>query len=124
MIFRLGEIGLVDLYMGPAVIKEADEVVRRKAPESMPGLARLLDTAGIRPSVPATARALSLAYSCVQYSPDAQVLAEAICASADWFIPHDKDHFLRNQRLEKLPFRVGTPGDFLHWLRDNYLPAS
>jgi predicted nucleic acid-binding protein len=55
VLFRLAEIGAIRLMIGPSVLKEADEVVRRKAPKSMPLLAQLLDAAHVEIGQPALA---------------------------------------------------------------------
>ena len=119
MIFRLGEIGLIKLVIGPSVLREADEVVRRKIPASLPGLAHLLAVGRVEVGEPALAEYLKQATNYVHYSPDARVLAEALRAAPDWFITHDQEHFLKEKGLECLPFKVGTPGDVLQYLRYN-----
>ena len=55
---------------------------------------------------------------------DTQVLAEALGAGADFFITHDEAHFLRNPLIQTLPCRVGSPGDFLAWIRTELANAS
>lgn len=53
-----------------------------------------------------------------------RVLAEALRAHPDWFVTRDKEHFLKNEELkEKLPFRLGTPGDLIQTIRDDALGA-
>src|SRR5512136_2421328 len=56
MLFRLAATGFLKIVLGPSVIRETDEVVRRKVPASLPDLANLLASArveqgpGARPS--------------------------------------------------------------------------
>jgi predicted nucleic acid-binding protein len=113
VLFRLAEIGAIRLMIGPSVLKEADEVVRRKAPKSMPLLAQLLDAARVEIGQPALAHQQEQALAIIEYAPDAAVLAEALRAEPDWFITHDQEHFLSEPGLQDLPFKVGTPGDLL-----------
>jgi hypothetical protein len=63
---------------------------------------------------------IETARSIVFYEQDAYVLAEAIEAEPDWFVTHDKEHFLQEIRLASLPFQVGTPGDLIQSLKDSY----
>jgi predicted nucleic acid-binding protein len=56
----------------------------------------------------------------VQYLPDARVLAEAIQSDPDWFVTHDKMHFLRVQINADLPFKVGTPSDLLQSIKNDF----
>ena len=59
----------------------------------------------------------------VAYVPDARVLAEAIRAKADWFVTHDKEHFLKAKATIHLPFEIGAPGNLLQKFKDEfYLP--
>lgn len=113
MLFRLAEIGAIRLIIGPSVLKEADEVVRRKAPKSMPLLAQLLDLARVEVGQPALAHHQEQALAVIEYAPDAAVLADALRAEPDWFVTHDRGHFLLQDGLQNLPFKIGTPGDLL-----------
>ena len=61
---------------------------------------------------------MARAKAVVAYAPDAHVLAEALSAKVDYFVTLDRQHFVDNPRAETLPFPVGTPGDFLAWLRE------
>lgn len=116
-LFELSEAGLLRLIVGPNVLREADEVVRRKSPASLPLLARLLDVGLVETSRPPAKGQIEAARALVRYPPDARVLAEAIAAKPDWFVTHDKEHFLRAMPVPELPFVIGTPGDLLQRIK-------
>ena len=118
LLFHLAHAGTVKLLVGSGVLQEAEEVIRRKAPELLGLLAQLLDEAGIEISTPPTAAQQKKARSLLSYLPDADVLAQAIAANPDWLVSHDKEHFLGNPSLDDLPFKIGTPGDVIAWLRE------
>ena len=119
-LFQLGEWGLVRLLVGPRVLQECETVVRRKAPQSLPLVALLLEAAHVEVSSSADDASLAKAFSLVAYRPDAYVLAEALSASPDWFVTHDKAHLLKVQPEEILPLQVGTPGDVLQALAQEF----
>ena len=119
-LFLLAEAGILSLVVGPTVLQECDQVVRRKAPGSSSKLAQLLAAAGTETSSPPTKRQIKTAQASVQYVPDARVLAEAIRAEPDWFVTHDKVHFLKSRRTIKLPFEMGTPGDLIQSFKDGF----
>ena len=119
-LFHLGEAGALSLIVGPTVLREADEVVRRKIPTSLPVLAQLLSVGQVETSQIATQKQLDMALTCVLYLPDARVLAEAIQSDPDWFVTHDKEHFLQRQIDTELSFRVGTPGDLLQNIKNDF----
>lgn len=119
-LFLLAEAGVLKLVVGPTVLKECDEVVRRKAPGSSPKLAQLLAAAQAETSTAPSRHQMRTARSYVSYVPDAHVLAEAIRAKPDWFVTHDKEHFLKSRGKIKLPFEIGTPGDLIQRFKDDF----
>jgi len=119
-LFQLGEAGMLKLVIGPNVLRECDEVVRRKMPSSLPALAQLLALGRVETSIAPTKRHIVLARSMVEYKPDALVLAEAISARPDWFVTHDTEHFLKERKVSDLTFSVGTPGDLIQALKDDF----
>lgn len=119
-LFLLAELELLDLVIGPSVLQECEAVARRKAPGPLPILARLLDLGRVETGAHAGRTALETGAGLVAYRPDARVLAEGIVAASDWFITHDKAHFLKTSLEGELPFRIGTPGDLIQALSDGF----
>ena len=119
-LFLLAEAGVLKLVVGPAVLKECEEVIRRKAPGSASRLAQLLAEAQTETSAPPSKQQIKTAQSYVRYPPDAHVLAEAIHAKPDWFVTHDKEHFLKSRSKIKLAFEIGTPGDLIQRLKEDF----
>ncbi len=118
-LFLLAEAGVLRLVVGPTVLAECDEVVRRKAPHSLPILAQLLAAANVETSASPTRSQIKTAESLVRYAPDARVLAEAIRAEPEWFVTHDKEHFLKARDTFYLAFEIGTPGDLIQKFKDD-----
>jgi predicted nucleic acid-binding protein len=119
-LFRLGEAGVIQLIVGPNVLRECEGVVRRKAPRSLPTLAYLLELGRIEPASQPEEETLELAAALVEVQPDAVVLAEAMGAEPDWTISHDQSHFLKANPGIKCPFRIGTPGDLIQALAEEF----
>jgi predicted nucleic acid-binding protein len=119
-LFHLGEAGLLHLMVGPHVLREAEEVVRRKVPKSLPLLAQLLAAGQVEISLVSTAQQVKTARRFVHYLPDVFVFAEAIQARPDWFITHDKEHFLKHHTEIQPQFKTGTPSDLLQKFKDDY----
>ena len=118
LLFHLAHAGTIQLLVGKGVLQEAEEVMRRKAPELLGLLAQLLDEAGVEISKPPTTAQKEKARSLLSYAPDATVLVQAISAKPDWFVSHDKEHFVENPDLDDLPLKIGKPGDVIAWLRE------
>lgn len=116
-VFELGEAGVLNLMVGPSVLREAETVVLRKAPTTLPILAQLLDTVRVEVTGVPTQAQMDAAREIVQYPPDSLVLAEAMRANPDWFITHDKAHSLNEKQEMNLSFQIGTPGDMLQIIK-------
>jgi predicted nucleic acid-binding protein len=123
LILKLGESGAVRLWVGPRVLQEADGVLARKAPASKGLFALLLDRSRVAVGPPPDAAALALAQDVVDYLPDAYILAEALVTGVHYLASLDRHHLVGNPSANKLPFPIGTPGDFLAWLR-LHLPGT
>ena len=111
----------MQLVVGPTILHECQEVVQRKSPASLPTLAQLMAIASLETSQAPTRKQIDAAEVYVQYAPDARVLAEAMLAKPDWFVTHDKEHFLKHRSKINLPFEIGTPGDVLQRFQDDYI---
>jgi len=120
LILKLGEAGALSLWIGPWVLKESENVIRRKSPKSLAYFAILLDGANIQIGPEADDDALSEALSVIDYAPDAQVVAEALMLDVDYLVSFDREHLVGNPGLDKLPFLVGTAGDCLAWCRERW----
>jgi len=117
LLFHLSHAESIRLVVGKGILQETEEVLLRKAPHLLGLLAQLLDEANIEVGKAPTSKQLGQAKSLIEYTPDANVLAQAISAKPDWLVSHDKEHFVGNEALNDLPFNIGTPGDVIAWLR-------
>ena len=121
-LFQLAEAGLLKLIVSPDILRECEEVVRRKSPSSLPLLAQLLAIGEVETCPAPTGQQLVKAKRYVRYLPDAHVLAGAIHANPHWFVTHDREHFLNLRADSALSFRIGTPGDLIQTLKDDFRP--
>jgi predicted nucleic acid-binding protein len=117
-LFRMSELELIKLITGQSALVEADEVVRRKFPDTLPALVKILEKSRLEITVKPPEKLITKANEMIAYPPDAKILAEAMQAAPDWFVTHDRQHFLNNPALRELSFRTGTPGDVLLWLKE------
>lgn len=120
---KLGESGVISVWLGPMVLQEADEVFQRKAPDLRPRLAALLHQARAQTGPAATVEAQARTAAVIDDAPDARIVAEALACRADYLVTHDQELLLRNPRLGDLPCKVGTPDDCLVWLRRRLIGA-
>jgi putative PIN family toxin of toxin-antitoxin system len=125
MILKLGESGIITLLVSQQVLTEIEGVVRRKAPEELGRLTLLLERLKLDIVSRINRDELTKSANVVSHSGDAKVIAAAWSSDVDYFVSLDKVHFLKNRKLKKLlPFKVGTPGDFLTWFKEKLLLAK
>lgn len=121
LILKLGESGVIKLLVSGQVLKEIERVLRRKSPENLGYLALLLDRSRIDIAPEPSEDILKSCADIVPHKGDAQVIGSAWECEADYFVTLDRKHFLDNHLLkEKIPFQIGTPGDFLTWYRGRF----
>jgi predicted nucleic acid-binding protein len=123
-ILKLGESGAIQVWVGPTVLREADEVFRRKAPDLLSLLAGLLHQAQVQVGSASSEEQQARAAAVMDYAPDALIVAEALACQTDYLVTHDQEHLLRNPRLGDLSFKVGSPGDCLAWLRQQWAESE
>ncbi len=124
MILKLGEAHAIRVLVSSQVLAEVEGALRRKAPESLPCLAMLLDAAHATVGLSAGKSEVRRLRDAVGHDGDAQVLADAHAAHAAYFVTLDRKHFLDNKSARKVAScPMGTPGECLTWLRDK-LSAS
>jgi len=119
MMLKLGEAGVIGSLVSPQVLTEIERSLREKAPDSLGKLALLLDKSGAEVLPAAAPGVLERCQAIVPHPGDAQVIASAWNSQAEYFVTLDQKHFLANEPLRDMaPFIIGTPGDFLAWLRE------
>ena len=119
MLLRLGEAGAIVLLTSLMAVEELEGAFRAKAPRALGTLALVFDRARVEVTGHPSGDLRTRADRLVDHPGDAQILASAWEADVDFFVSLDRKHFVDNQRpVEEVPFRVGTPGDCLAWIRE------
>ena len=121
LILKLGEICAIKLLVSSQVLKEIEGVLRKKSPENLGYLTFLLDRSGINVAPDPGEEILMKCADLIPHHGDAQVIGSAWESEVDYFVTLDRKYFLDNQLLmETIPFKMGTPGDFLEWYRGQF----
>ncbi len=122
MILKLGEARVIQLEVNSQVLWEIEYVLNRKHPGALPDLALLLDRCLVHVLDFQTDPKLLEACMAICPNPgDARILADAWQGKVDYLVSLDQEHILNNPAvIEKMPYQIGKPGDFLAWLRNRY----
>lgn len=122
MLLKLGEAGAIQLLVNSHVLKEAENVLRRKSPESLGALALLLNQSQIIIVSTVATEQMNMCQTLISYQADAVIVAAAWSANVDYFVTLDREHILNNLPLHTaVPFQIGTPGDCLNWYRNQLI---
>lgn len=119
LILRLAEAGAIRLVLSSQVISEIEGAIKRKAPDLMGLLAYLLDRSEAEVIREVENKHLRTCRSLTDHPADARILAAAWTGGIEYLVTLDRKHFLGNSTLgKKVPFEMGTPGDFISWYRE------
>jgi len=116
-ILRLAEAGQLEIVVTRQVITEAERNVRRKLPGGLSSFQQaLVPLLRLLPDPPP--EAVRVCEKMIA-SADAPILAAGMVTQVDYLVTLDRKHFLDDPGVaEKSGLRIGTPGDFLAWLRN------
>jgi predicted nucleic acid-binding protein len=119
VLLRLGEAGAIQLLISPQVLKEIEEVIRRKMPDRLASLAILIDRSNANVVPTAPEGVFAHCKELILHQGDARILADAWQHETDYLVTLDKAHFMNQPRLyRQIPFPIGTPGDCLEWYKN------
>lgn len=119
LILRLGEAGALKIVLSQQVLSEMDDILRRKADHMLPTLARLLDRTQAEITTPGSAERYQACLALTGHPGDAQILADAWQAEVDYLVSLNQKHIVNRPGFaNRLPYEIGTPGDFIQKYRD------
>jgi predicted nucleic acid-binding protein len=125
MILKLGEAQVIRSSISTQVLREVENALRRKAPQSLGDLVLILDRSNLIVATQPSRELIEKCQELVNHPGDALVLAAAWGVEIDFFVTLDRKHFLDNQSMKTvIPFLIGTPGDFIDWLRNTLFVSS
>ncbi len=118
-VLRMGEVGLISLWVGRFILREADWILQRKAPETRLDLARLLEAADVQVAPQPDVAALAPVATVQADARSRYALAEALAAQADFFITLTPQRYREKPEEDgALSLRISTPADFLQAIRE------
>ena len=117
LILSLAEAGVITLVVSEEVLIEAERNLRARLPKAIPEYQRFLATCPIERAGPPTGAEVAAAAEII-HPKDAPILAAAMALRVDYLVTLDRKHFLDDPEVaHRSGLRIGTPGDFLAWLR-------
>ncbi|MBN1956143.1 MAG: putative toxin-antitoxin system toxin component, PIN family [Anaerolineae bacterium] len=118
VILSLAEAELVAIVVSEQVLAEAERTLHNKLPKAVVEYRRLL-AAGSLEIVADPLDAEVAAAAEIIHPKDAPILAAAMACHVDYVVTLDRKHFLDDPHVARRSgLRIGTPGDFLAWFRE------
>ncbi|HEY77177.1 MAG TPA: PIN domain-containing protein [Thermoflexia bacterium] len=117
LILSLAEAEVITLVISEEVLIEPDCNLRARLPRAIPEYRRFLAACPIEKADPPDAAEVAAAAEIIHLK-DAPILAAAMALRVDYLVTLDRRHFLDDPEVARRSgLRIGTPGDFLAWLR-------
>lgn len=113
-VLSLAELGVIIPVISEQVVREVLRNVERKLPHCLPEFYTLLKILPLTMAPEPDRQTREEAHRLINHT-DAEILATALSAEADWLLSLDK-HFLGLNLEEKVPLRIASSGAFLQHL--------
>jgi putative PIN family toxin of toxin-antitoxin system len=121
-ILDLAEAGVLQVMISRQVQEECERTLTNKAARALPVFRQILTSVQPEIQPDPSADQVKAAVSVID-TKDAPILAVAMASSADYVVTVDRKHFLAPNVAQQSGLRIGTPGDFLAWLREQTAQA-
>jgi len=121
VLLNLGEIQNIVLTVSELVIFESERSMAKKSPGNLNDLRRLIKSSNLRIVDNPSDKEVEANLYLINDPNDVPILLAAMKAKVDYLATHNRKHFLDDPKVaERSGIRIGTPGDVLAWLRENF----
>ncbi len=121
VLLQLGETENVSLKISEFVFNETTRSIGRKSPENLENIQKEIQKARIVILQDPSHEEIQANLYLMEDPDDVPILLAAIKAKVDYLATHDHKHFLNDPKVaEKAGIKIGTPGDVLAWIRENF----
>jgi predicted nucleic acid-binding protein len=117
----MSENGQIQTFISEQVIVESERSIAKKIPHALPEFRQTLKDAGLKIVHNPTHEEIEENLSLIADPNDVPILLAAMKAHVDYLATHNRKHFLDDPKVtERAGIRIGTPGDVLVWIRENF----
>jgi predicted nucleic acid-binding protein len=121
VLLNLGESRDIVLTVSELVILESERSIARKSPNNLGDLRKLIKATNLRIVPNPSTEEVEANLYLINDPNDVPILLAAMKAKVDYLATHNRKHFLDDPKVsERSGLRIGTPGDVLAWLRENF----
>jgi predicted nucleic acid-binding protein len=125
VLLQLGETEDIALTISEVVLNETKRSIGRKSPENWENVQKEIQKSGIKVLRDPSYEEIQANLYLMDDPDDVPILLAAIKAKVDYLATHDHKHFLDDPKVtERAGIKIGTPGDVLAWLRENWQEAG
>lgn len=116
-VLQLAEVGLIEVFVSPQVIVEADRNIEAKLIEMIDEYREFIEIlAPVLVDDPLQKEVKK--FSSIIHPDDAPILATAVNSGVDFLVKWDRKHFIGKNISIRSNLKIVTPGEFLKYFRE------
>lgn len=120
-LLMFGEDESILLTVSEWVVIESEEALSRKSPKNIKALRNSLVASKFQVVPDPSNKEIQANLYLMDDPDDVPILLAAINAKVDYLVTHDRKHSLDDSKVaERSGLKIGTPGDVLAWIRENW----
>lgn len=101
------------------MISETERALARKAPAVLPYFREALRSTGLRIIRDPSPEEIQVHQNIIKHQVDIPIIVAAMKAGVDYLATLNRRHFIDDPGVaSRSGLRIGTPGDALHWVRE------
>ena len=119
VLLLLAETGHITATISEQVLTETERAIARKVPRVLNDFRQAILASRVQIVRDPAPEEVNANIDLVSHAPDVSIVLAAIQAKVDYLVTLNRKHFIDDPDVaEKSGLRIGTPGDALHWVRE------
>jgi predicted nucleic acid-binding protein len=124
VLLLLAENQRIHIVISEQVVIETERAIARKLPTALADVRQVIAKSVYRIVKNPSPQDVSARLDWLPDPTDVPILVAAMQTGVDFFVTHNRKHFLEDGQLpQRAGLRIGPPGDALTWLREAIFPA-
>jgi predicted nucleic acid-binding protein len=125
VLLLLAETGHIAATISEQVLTETERAIARKVPRALNDFRQAILASRVQIVRDPAPEEVNANLDLISHAPDVPIVLAAIQAEVDYLVTLNRKHFIDDPEVAtKSGLRIGTPGDALHWVREQISAAG